>query len=72
MKGRSLAAKQRAELAISQAWHGEAFARAKKLKGLDHYLLGGDSAEPVQPEAILDAMMTMQAHGVPMQIKKLS
>lgn len=72
MKGRARAAKHQAELAISQAWHGEAFARAKKLEPLSRYLPDdGSEPEPVQAEAILDAMMTMRAHGIPMNIRKL-
>ncbi len=71
MKGRALAAKSEYELALYQAWHGEAFARAKKLESLKRYLPADGEAEPVQAEVILDAMMTMQAHGVPMEIKRL-
>lgn len=71
MRGRALAAKSEYELALYQAWHGEAFARAKKLESLKHYLPSEGAGEPVQPEVILDAMMTMQAHGVPMNIRKL-
>ncbi|KQM88659.1 hypothetical protein ASE67_02650 [Sphingomonas sp. Leaf23] len=72
MKGRARAAKHEAELMISQAWHCEAFARAKRLEPLGHYLPSdGEEAQPVQAEVILDAMMTMQAHGVPMNINRL-
>lgn len=71
MKGRALAAKSEYELALYQAWHGEAFARAKKLESLKRYLPSDGEAEPVQAEVILDAMMTMQAHGVPMEIRQV-
>lgn len=72
MKGRARAAQSEYDLAVSQAWHGEAFARAKKLKSLSEYLPKGESSQSIPPEAILDAMMTMKAHGVPMDIRKLN
>lgn len=71
MEGRARAAKDAFELALSQAWHGEVFARQNKLKQLSQYLPREDGADPVQPEVVLDAMMTLQAAGVPMQIKRV-
>lgn len=71
MRGCALAAKAEYELALSQAWHTEAFHRAKKLKALADYL-PREEAETVQPEVILDAMLTMQAHGVPMKVEWLN
>jgi len=72
MKGRARAAKRSYEDLVTQAWHTANFANAKKLKDLRHYL-GSDDAEPepVKPEVILDAMMTMQASGVAMTIQKI-
>lgn len=70
MKGRSLAATRDHEARLAQAWHGELFARQKKLKNLRHYLPGRD-AERVQPETVLEAMLTIQAQGVPMTVRKV-
>lgn len=69
MKGRARAAQQEYDLAVAQGWWGEAMARQKKLKGLGEYLPKDEDADPVQPEVILDAMLTMQAHGVPMKVE---
>jgi hypothetical protein len=73
MKGCANAATREFETAITTAWHGEAFARTQKLKGLSEYLPRDVKAEKpaVRPEVILDAMLTMQAHGVPMQVRKI-
>lgn len=74
MKGCAHAAKRDLELAVTTAWHTELFARAKKLKNLREYLPREDGEEPpppVQPEIILDAMLTMQASGVEMQVRKI-
>jgi hypothetical protein len=71
MEGRARAAKQEYELSVSQAWHGEVFARQKKLKKLSEYLPRDEQAEPVSPEVVLDAMLTLQAAGVPMKIVKV-
>ena len=74
MKGCAHAANRELELAIATGWHAELFARTKKLKSLSEYLPRDDADGPapvVQPEVILDAMLTMQAHGVPMQVRKV-
>ncbi|MEG3152997.1 hypothetical protein U1769_24150 [Sphingomonas sp. ZT3P38] len=71
MKGRAHAAKEQRDLAIWQAWQGERFARTKKLKDLSEYLSGG-SKEPVQPEVVLDAMLTLQAQGAAMTVRRVS
>lgn len=73
MKGCAHAATREFELAITTAHQGEAFARTKKLKSLSEYLPRDENAETqaVQPEVILDAMLTMKAHGVAMEIKKV-
>lgn len=71
MEGRAHAAKQDYELAVAQAWHGEVFARQKKLKNLSQYLPREADAAPVSSEVILDAMLTLQAAGVPINIRKL-
>lgn len=70
MKGRAHAAKRDDEARHLQAWRGENFARSKKLKDFDKYLPKEPDAPAVRPEVILDAMLTMQAHGVPMKIEK--
>ena len=58
---------------VEQAWRGANFANAgSKLKDLSHYLPRPDDTKPsIQPEAVLDAMLTMKAHGVPMKIVKV-
>lgn len=71
MEGRAHAAVQEFELAVSQAWHTEVFARQKKLKDLDQYLPKKAEAGPVAPELVLDAMLTLQAAGVPINIRKV-
>lgn len=71
MEGRARAAKDAFDLAVSQAWHGEVFARQKKLKDLSDYLSSKADEGPVAPEVVLDAMLTLQAAGVPMNIKKV-
>lgn len=72
MKGRARAAQEAYDLAIAQGWHAEAFHRQKKLKNLAEYLPKEGDSEPVQPDVILDAMLTMQAHGVPMKVEWLN
>jgi hypothetical protein len=71
MEGRARAAQHEYEIALTQAWHGEVFARQKKLKRLSEYL-PSENSNAVQPEAILDAMLTMQAHGVPMTVRRVT
>jgi hypothetical protein len=74
MKGRAHAATQRFELAVMAAWHTEYFARQTKLKNVREYLARSEddgSAPAVEPDIILDAMLTMQASGVAMEIKKV-
>lgn len=70
MKGRAHAAKQAHENAVAGAWYTEVFARQKKLKSLNEYLASGDD-KTVQPEVVLDAMMSLKAHGVSMEIRKV-
>lgn len=41
MRGRAAAAKRRFEEAVAAAWHGEAFARSKKLPPLDRLFSRG-------------------------------
>ena len=71
MKGRAHAAKQVDEQSFLTAWYGEMLARQKKLKPASEYL-GPVDDKPVETEVILDAMLTMQACGVPMEVRKLS
>jgi hypothetical protein len=71
MKGRAHAAKQADEQCFLTAWYGEMLARQKKLKPASEYLGPADNA-PVQAEVVLDAMLTMQAHGIPMDVRKLN
>ena len=75
MKGCAIAAKREYEAIVIQAWHGANMANAGgKLKNLDHYLPKDEEAPPppaVKPEIILDAMLTMRAYGVPIEITKV-
>ncbi|MEG3177053.1 hypothetical protein U1872_12495 [Sphingomonas sp. RB3P16] len=71
MKGRAHAAKAAYENAIAAGYYSELFARQKKLKTLSAYLAPVDDAAPVAPELVLDAMLTLQAQGVPMKIRKV-
>lgn len=68
MKACAHAAKREYEAIIIQAWHGANMANAgSKLKNLDQYLPKDEAAPvaaPVKPEVILDAMLTMQTHGM--------
>lgn len=69
MEGAARAAKQQFEMFVSGAWHGEAFARTKRLKPLSDYL-----TEHVdqRPPDLLSAFREMKARGVSVDIKKLN
>jgi hypothetical protein len=73
MEGSARAAKRRHDLAIVQAWHGEAFARAKLLKGLAHYL--GTKPKPTRaqtPDEMFAALQMMHAGGAPLSIRQIN
>ena len=70
MEGRARAAKRNFELALSQAWHTEAFAREKRLKKLAEYLEGPPKARTA--DEILDAFLMFQALGAPMTIREVN
>jgi hypothetical protein len=76
MKGCAHAATRDYAMMIEQAWRVANFRGAgAKLKELKHYLPKHEDDQPepaVQPEVILDAMLMMQAHGVPMQVRKVT
>ncbi len=71
MKGRAHAAKQAYQTAVETGYYSELFARQEKLKALSEYLEPND-VPAVQPAAVLDAMLTMKAHGIPMTIRKVA
>ena len=67
MEGAGLAAERQAEMALFQAWHGEAFAREKRLKPLSKYIKSG--ARKQSPEELLAAFRDFQARGAKMEIR---
>lgn len=70
MEGAALAAERRADLALFQAWHGEAFAREKRLKSLSKYTVRKPQKQG--PEELLAAMREFQARGAKMTIRRVS
>jgi hypothetical protein len=71
MKGRAHAAEQRDLENHLQAWRTANYVQASKLKNFAEYLPKPADAPAVQPEVILDAMLTMQAHGVAMNVRRV-
>jgi hypothetical protein len=69
MEGAARRAKRKSDATIALAWHIEAFARQKTLKPLRELLDVKPKAQT--PDEMLAAMLTMQARGTPMNIKKL-
>lgn len=67
MEGCSRAAKRRGELALSQAWHTEAFARQKTLKSLDKLL--GLKPKAQTPDEMFAILQGIAMRGAPMNIK---
>jgi len=71
MEGRALAAKSRYDLALFAAWHGEAFAREKRLKPLGKYMASGQPKRQQGASEMLAAMRELNARGAPMTIRKV-
>lgn len=69
MKGRAHAAKIAFENTVAVGYYTAAF-NGQKLKSLRHYL-APDEDRDVSPDIVLDAMMTLQAQGVPIEIRKV-
>jgi hypothetical protein len=68
------AAKWDFDLALSNAWHGEAFARTKRLKKFSAYV-GNESVEGRRaPDevGVLTLFREMQAHGKDVKITRLN
>ena len=79
MKGRVAAAEQRHNEAMSLAWHTEAFARAAEMPSLASVQISParkreqpPAAPTADAGAMLDAFLTMQALGMPMDIKRIN
>lgn len=70
MEGAARRARREQELAILQAWHGEAFARTKRLKGLSDYL--GEKKKAQTPEEMLAVFRSFQSRGAPMNIRQVN
>lgn len=69
MEGLSRAAKHQFELAVTNAWHGETFARTKRLKKLSTYLKPKGSETPAD---MLGAFKAFRHAGLPINIRKLN
>jgi hypothetical protein len=70
MEGAANRHKREFELAITQAWHGEAFARTKLLKGLGDYLKRPKKAQT--PDQMLAALKMYADGGAPLNIRTLN
>ena len=71
MEGRARAANRDVEAAVAQAWHGEAFAREKRLKPLSKYLGGLKPQKPQGPAEMLAIFRDLQARGAGIEIAKV-
>lgn len=69
MEGANLAAKRQFDLAISTAWHTEAFARTKKLPKLASLIGDHDGKKSSAAQAIA-FFHGLKAKGVPVKIYK--
>ena len=72
MKGRAKAAKSAFDLAIMQAWHGEAFARSKRLEKLSKYLGSKERVRPQTPAEMLEVLRSFQSKGAGMNIRRVN
>lgn len=77
MKGRIQAAEQRHNEAMSLAWHTAALPLTKRFPKLKDLLIDGQKPAPDASQGagngaqILDALLSLQAQGAPMNIRKL-
>jgi hypothetical protein len=70
MEGMARAAKRNLELAITGAWHAEAFARTKRMKKLSAYLPG---EQPLNGgDDVIGIFRAMKKGGKPVSIRKLN
>ena len=72
MRGRAWAQEQMQRLAISAAWHVEAFRRTKRLPDLERLLSPSDEIAEQTPDDILGVLQAIEAAGSNnMTIKKV-
>lgn len=62
MKARAKAEKKAFDLAITQAWHIEAFARQKQLNKLSSYIGSSEPRRPQTPEEMLAILQSFPAN----------
>lgn len=76
MEGRARAAKHEVDVAIATAWHGEAFARTKRLKRLSSYLEGDVRTKVEAPandaDGVLSLFKDMAAKGKDVKISRVN
>jgi len=70
MEGAARRQKREFELAVTGAWHAEAFARSKRLKKLSDYLQPKATAST--PAEMLAVLRELQAGGAPMNIRRVN
>lgn len=70
-EGMVRAAKRDIDRTIAGAWHGEAFARTKRLKKLGNYVGDGPAREGSSAEA-LSMFRAFKKQGLPIKIKRLN
>lgn len=71
MEGAGRAADRRVDLALFQAWHGEAFAREKRLKSLSKYRAQTGPQKGQSPAQLLGALREFKARGAKMEIRRV-
>lgn len=71
MKGCARAAKRALDLSVSQAWHGEAFARQKHLEKLSKYIGSSEPKRAQTPEEMLAVFRSFQSQGAGMTITQV-
>ena len=71
MEGAGLAAERKFDLALFQAWHGEAFSREKRLKPLSKYRTQSGPAKQ-SPEQMLAILKELKARGAKMDIRRVN
>jgi hypothetical protein len=72
MEGAARRQKREFDLAIIQAWHTEAFARAKRLKKLSEYLADKPKRRAQTPDEMFAALQQLKAAGAPMNIRQIN
>lgn len=72
MEGAVLLLQRQHDLAVSQAWHAESFARTKRLKPLSAYQSGErERSKGAGGVALLNYALELQAQGKFVKIEKL-